>query len=43
MKILFVDLNAKVGIEDTFKPTTGDKSLTDIRKIMELRVINIST
>jgi hypothetical protein len=27
MKILLGDFNAKVGREDTFKPTTGNESL----------------
>jgi exonuclease III len=34
--ILIGDFNAKVGREDIFKPTIGNKSLHEISMIMEL-------
>jgi hypothetical protein len=35
MKILLGDLSAKVGMEDIFKPTTGNESLQKLVIIME--------
>jgi hypothetical protein len=41
MKILLGDSNAKVGREDTFKPTTGNESLHEISN--DNRVVNFAT
>jgi hypothetical protein len=38
MKILFGELNVKVGREDIFKPTTQNKSLYKVEIIMELEL-----
>jgi hypothetical protein len=43
MKILLGDLNAKVGREDTFKPTIGNESLYEINNDNGVRVVNFST
>jgi hypothetical protein len=40
MKILFGDLNAKVGREDIFKPTTGNERLHKISKNDGIIVVN---
>jgi exonuclease III len=43
MKILLGDLNAKVGREDIFKPTTGNESLHEISNDNVVRVVNFAT
>jgi hypothetical protein len=43
MKILLGDLNAKVGREDIFKPTTGNESLHEISNDNGIRVVNFAT
>jgi hypothetical protein len=43
MKILFGDLNAKVGKEDIFKLTTGNEGLHEISNDNEVRVANFAT
>jgi hypothetical protein len=43
MKILLEDFNAKVGREDVFKPTTGNKSLHEISNDNGVRVANSAT
>jgi hypothetical protein len=43
MKILFRDLNAKVGREDFFKPTIGNVSLHEISNDNGVRVVNFAT
>jgi hypothetical protein len=40
MKILLGDLNAKVGREDIFKPTTGNESLHEISNDNGVRLVN---
>jgi hypothetical protein len=42
MKILLGDLNAKVGREDIFKPTTGNESLHEISNDSGVRVVNFA-
>jgi hypothetical protein len=43
MKILFGDLNAKVGREDIFKPTIGNDSLHETSNDNGVRVVNFAT
>jgi hypothetical protein len=43
MKILLGDFNAKVGREDTFKPTTGNESLHQESNNNGVRVVNFAT
>jgi hypothetical protein len=43
MKILLGDFNAKVGREDTFKPTIGNESLHEIDNDNGVRVVNFAT
>jgi hypothetical protein len=43
VKILFGDLNAKVGRENIFKPTTGNESLLEISNDNGIRVVNCAT
>jgi hypothetical protein len=43
MKILLVDFNAKVGIEDIFKPTIGNESLHEISNDNGVRLLNLTT
>jgi exonuclease III len=43
MKILLGDFNAKVGREDIFKPTTGNKSLHEISNDNGVRIVNFAT
>jgi hypothetical protein len=43
MKILLGDINAKVGREDIFKPTIGNKSLHEISNDNGVRVVNFAT
>jgi hypothetical protein len=43
MKILLGDLNAKVGREFIFKPTTGNESLHEISNDNGVRVLNFAT
>jgi hypothetical protein len=43
MKISLGDLNAKVGREDIFKPTIGNKSLHEISNDNGVRVVNFDT
>jgi hypothetical protein len=43
MKIMLGDFNAKVGTEDTFKPTTGNGSLHEISNINGVIVVNFVT
>jgi hypothetical protein len=43
MKILFGDFNAKVGMEDIFKPTIGNESLHEISNDNGVRVVNFVT
>jgi hypothetical protein len=43
MKSLLGDFNAKAGMEDIFKPTTGNESLHKISKDNGLRVKNVAT
>jgi hypothetical protein len=43
MKILLGDFNAKVGIEDIFKPTIWNESLHEISNGNGVRVINFAT
>jgi hypothetical protein len=43
MKILLGDFNAKVGREDIFKPTIGNKSLHAISNNNGVRVVNFAT
>jgi hypothetical protein len=40
MKILLGDFNAKVGWENIFKPTKGNKSLHEVSNDNEVRVVN---
>jgi exonuclease III len=40
MKILLGDFNAKVGMEDIFKPTIGNESLHEISNVNGVRVVN---
>jgi hypothetical protein len=42
MKILLGDFNAKVGREDTFKPTIGNESLHEISNGNGTRVVNFA-
>jgi hypothetical protein len=42
MKILLGDLNAKVGRENIFKPTTGNESLHEISNDNGVRVVNFA-
>jgi hypothetical protein len=43
MKILLGDFNAKVGIEDIFKPTTGNESLHEISNDSKVTVVDFAT
>jgi hypothetical protein len=43
MKILLGDFNAKVGKENIFKPTIGNKSLHEISNDNGVRVVNFGT
>jgi hypothetical protein len=43
MKILLGDFNAKVGREDTFKPTIGNESLHQDSNDIGVRVVNFAT
>jgi hypothetical protein len=43
MKILLGDINAKVGREGIFKPTTGNESLHEISIDNGVRVVNFTT
>jgi exonuclease III len=43
MNILFGDLNAKVGREDIFEPTTGNESLQEISNDNGVRLVNLAT
>jgi hypothetical protein len=43
MKILLGDFNAKVGREDTFKPTNGNESLHETSNDNGVRVVNFAT
>jgi hypothetical protein len=43
MTILLGDFNSKVGREDIFKPTTGNKSLNEISNDNGVRVVNFVT
>jgi hypothetical protein len=43
MKILLGDFNAKVGRENIFKPTIGNKSLHEISNDSGVRVVNFAT
>jgi hypothetical protein len=42
MKILLGDFNAKVGREDIFKPTIGNKSVHEIRNDNIVRLVNFA-
>jgi hypothetical protein len=43
MKILLGELNAKLGREDIFKPTTGNESLREDSDDNGVRVVNCAT
>jgi hypothetical protein len=43
MKILLVDFNAKVGREDTFKPTIGNESLHQDSNDNGVRIVSFAT
>jgi hypothetical protein len=43
MKMLLGDFNAKVGREDTFKPTIGNDSLHEINNDNGVRIANFAT
>jgi hypothetical protein len=43
MKILLGDFNAKVGMEDIFKPTVGNGSLHEISNYNGVRLVNFAT
>jgi hypothetical protein len=43
MKILLADFNAKVGMENNFKPTNGNKSSHQISKDNGVRVVNFAS
>jgi hypothetical protein len=43
MKILFGDLNGRVGKEEIFKPTIGNESLYEISTDNGVRVANFAT
>jgi hypothetical protein len=43
MKILLVDFNAKVGREDTFKPTIGNESLHQDSNDKGVRIVSFAT
>jgi hypothetical protein len=43
MKILLGDSNAKIGREDTIKPTAGNESLHEINNANGVRVVNFAT
>jgi endonuclease/exonuclease/phosphatase family metal-dependent hydrolase len=43
MKILLGDFNAKVGLEDIFKPTIGNESLHEISNDNGNRLVNFAT
>jgi hypothetical protein len=43
MKILLGDINAKLGREDTFKPTIGNESLLEDSNDNGVRVVNFAT
>jgi hypothetical protein len=43
MKILLGGFNAKVGREDTFKPTIGNESLHEISNDNGIRIVNFAT
>jgi hypothetical protein len=42
-KILLGDFNAKVGRQDIFKPTIGNKSLHEISNDNGVRIVNFAT
>jgi hypothetical protein len=42
MKVLLGDFNAKVGREDTFKPTIGNESLCQDSNDNGVRVVNFA-
>ena len=43
MKILLVHFNAKLGVEDIFKPTIGNESLHQECNDDDFRVVNFAT
>ena len=43
MKILLGDFNAKLGQEDTFKPTIGEESLHKTSNDNGVRLVNLAT
>jgi hypothetical protein len=43
IKILLGDFNAKVGREDIFKPTIGNKSLHQDSNDNIIRIVNVAT
>jgi hypothetical protein len=43
MKFMLEDFNAKVGTEETFKPTIGNESLHKISKDNAVRAVNFAT
>jgi hypothetical protein len=43
MNILLGDFNAKMGREDTFKPTTGNEGLHEISNENGVQVVNFAT
>jgi hypothetical protein len=43
MKILLEDFNAKLGREETFKPTIGNESLHEDSNDNDVRVVNFAT
>jgi hypothetical protein len=43
MKILLGDINAKVGMEDIFKPIIGNESLHEVTNGNGVRVVNSAT
>jgi hypothetical protein len=43
MKILFGDVNAKVGREDIFKPTIGNENLHEFSNDNRVKVVNFAT
>ena len=43
MKILLVDINAKLGREDIFKPIIGQESLHQVSNDNGVRLVNLAT